>query len=168
MRILLAISFLFPLVIRAQVNLIPQEGGTRVQMDIPDFLERTWELNDEAVLQYQNTEKELYAVIIADEKEKLENLGAKFGSLDNFNRYALSDFVIDATQVGSPYSFSISKKKAIQTEVRKEVEDIQLFFLFTTVESPSYFYKILVWTTKPFEKEHSETMRRMVESFREL
>ena len=163
-----ALLFIGTNALQAQVNYNTEVAGVQVSMDIPDFMTETWQLNDNAILQYNNTMKELYIVVIEDSKGQLIELGAKFAGLNDFNKFSLEDFTQDATQVGTPYSFTLNGKKAIQTEVRKDVEDLNLYFLFTTVETDGHFYKVLTWTLKEFEKEHAETMKAMVNSFKEL
>lgn len=53
-------------------------GGQCFTMDIPDYMTKTYELNDDASLQYQNTLKDAYIVVIVDEIDQLESVGIKF------------------------------------------------------------------------------------------
>ena len=55
-----------------------KKGGNCFTMDIPEYLTRTFDLNDAASLQYQNTSKSVYVIVIEDDKAQLESLGIKF------------------------------------------------------------------------------------------
>ena len=61
-----------------------RKGGNCFTMDIPDYLTRTFELNDDASLQYQNTSRVAFVIVIEDDKAQLESLGIKFVNAKDF------------------------------------------------------------------------------------
>lgn len=47
----------------------PKRGGNCYTLDIPEYLTRTFSLNDITSLQYQNTSKPAYVIVIEDNKD---------------------------------------------------------------------------------------------------
>ncbi|HEX2934498.1 MAG TPA: hypothetical protein VHO72_04025 [Bacteroidales bacterium] len=117
-------------------------------MDIPDYLTKTFSLNDAASLQYQNVSKEAYVIAIEDNKDELESLGMKFVSAKDFLMYFLKDFHKGATnrKESSVAEFEANKNKHAQVELTWTNDSTDFYMLITSVETPNHFYKILCWT----------------------
>ena len=81
---LLALQITLCLNLSAQSNFTEKSGGHCFIMDIPDYMAKTYDLNEAASLQYQNFTKEAYAIAIVDFKDQLENLGMKFLNAKEF------------------------------------------------------------------------------------
>ncbi|HMT29355.1 MAG TPA: hypothetical protein PKD91_08765 [Bacteroidia bacterium] len=129
-------------------------GGHCFTMEIPDYMAISYDLNDVAVLQYQNTAKEAYVITIDDSKGNLEFVGLKFADAKAF----LDDFIVeykkdaDKRKQGNIKEFEANGNKHAQVELTWKDEDIDYFMLITTVETQTHFYKILCWTTKEYKE----------------
>lgn len=132
----------------AQARFEAKKGGHCYTLDIPNYMTKTFELNDAASLQYQNTAKEAYIIAIEDSKEELESLGLKFVSAKDFLESFVEEYQADASErTLSPIKESASLGNTIaQTELTWENDGSSFFMLVTAVESKSHFYKILTWT----------------------
>jgi len=134
-------------ILKAQ-NCSIKQGGHSYTMCIPDYLTRTFKLNNVASLQYQNTSKEVYVVVIHDTKEELEQSGMKFINardfLDNFTK----DYQKDAKKrkLGNIVEFVSNDNGHAQVELTWKEDDIDFSMLITAVETKKAFYKILAWT----------------------
>jgi hypothetical protein len=149
MRIISLIPLLlFVQVSFAQTKFSEKVGGHVFRMNIPDYMAKTFDLNDNAALQYQNTQKEAYTIVIEDSKEQLEKLGMKYVSAKDFLEDFAKDFHADKVErvLSTITEFDLTPMKFAQAELTWKQDDIKFFMIITTVESSTYFYKILCWT----------------------
>lgn len=125
-----------------------KQGGNCFMMDIPDYLTKTFNLNDAASLQYQNVSKEAYVIVIEDDKEQLESLGMKFVSAKDFLNHFMKDFHKDATnrKESAVSEFESNKNQHAQTELTWLDDSVNFYMLVTCVQTSNHFYKILCWT----------------------
>jgi hypothetical protein len=132
----------------AYAQLSPKNGGHCFTLDIPEYMVKTYELNDVATLQYMNAGKEAYVVVIEDSKDQLESLGIKYVGAKDFLEGFLKDYNKDASErkVGKIVEFSSNNNKIAQAEFTWKDEKLSYYMITTAVESKGYFYKILTWT----------------------
>jgi hypothetical protein len=147
-RIILA--SIFSLVItQAFSQVTQQKGGHCYTLDIPDYMVKTFELNDVASSQFMNSGKEAYAIVIEDSKELLQSRGLKFVNAKDFLESFLKSYNKDAEQrTESKITESIANGNNIaQAEVTWKDEKATYFMITTAVESKTHFYKVMTWTT---------------------
>lgn len=144
---------LFCLAIMISVNVNSQgfstkPGGNCYTLDIPDYLTKTYTLNDVASMQYQNTSKEAYVIVVEDEKDQLESLGMKFVNSRDFLENFLPDYLKDAKKrkQSSITEFISNDNGHSQVELTWEADDNKLYMLVTSVETKTHFYKVMCWT----------------------
>lgn len=125
----------------------PQKGGNCYTLDIPDYMTRTFQLNDAASLQYQNINKEAYCIVIEDSKEHLSALGIKFVDAKDFLDNFLSSYMVDVADrnVSKNVNFNSNGNSHSQAELTWSNDDGSYYMLITSVETKYYFYKILCW-----------------------
>lgn len=124
-------------------------------MSIPDYMLKTFELNDNASLQYINEAKEAYVVVIDDNKQQLESLGIKFADAAEFLEFFVKDYNAEAAgrKLSKTKTFDQNGIRFAQSELEWEEDGTGYYMLITAVESNSHFYKILCWTTSAHKKE---------------
>ncbi|NBA88110.1 hypothetical protein GVN16_20225 [Emticicia sp. CRIBPO] len=117
-------------------------------MEIPDYLTKTYSLNEVATLQYMNSNKEAYVIVIEDSKELLESLGTKFVDSKDFLDNFTSTFHKDDKNrtLGSVSQFTANNNKHSQVEMTWENDGLNFYMIITGVETPTHFYKIMTWT----------------------
>jgi len=125
-----------------------QKGGNCFTIDIPDYMTKTYELNDNSSIQYINVSKEAYMIVIEDSKEQLESKGMKFVSPKDFLENFLNDFKKDSKKrKQSGYvNFESNGNKHSQVELSWEQEGTEFYMLLTTAETNKHFYNIMCWT----------------------
>lgn len=143
--VLLVLSITFS---QAQTKFSDKIGGHVYTMSIPDYLVKTYELNDVAGLQYQNTSKEAYIVVIEDAKDQLESLGMKFTSADNFLEEFIKDYKTDNDRrsIKNNLTFKAYGNDCAQLELYWTEEETDFFMLITAIKTKTHFYKVLNWT----------------------
>ncbi|WP_241739273.1 hypothetical protein [Pontibacter beigongshangensis] len=156
-------------VAHAQAKFLEKTGGHCFQMQVPNYMLKTYELNDVASLQYLNTAKEAYVVVIDDSKEELESKGIKFTDAEDF----LADFATDYKKEAKKRKMSkvstatVNGNAVADVELTWKDEDGNFYMLITAVETKTHFYKILCWTTEANVKLLKEDYKTMARSIRD-
>lgn len=156
--LVLAIATLFVFSNSSAQQFATKKGGHCFTMDIPEYMTITYDLNDVATLQYQNTAKEAYVIAIDDSKNHLEFVGLKFMNAREF----LDDFIgaykkdADKRKQGEIKEFVANDNKHAQVELSWTDEELDYAMLITAVETKTHFYKILCWTLK----EHKDKLEK--------
>lgn len=129
-------------------NLSTRKGGHCFSMDVSNYMTKTFDLNDVASLQYQNTAKETYAVVIHDTKEELELAGMKFMNATEYLNAFITDYKIEAKnrKLSSIKEFSNNGHGHAQVELSWNEEEVDFYMLITIAETPSTFYNVMCWT----------------------
>lgn len=145
--ILIVIAFISSLCANAQV-FTTTKGGNCFTIDIPNYLTKAFDLNDVASLQYHNTTKEAYVVVIEDSKDQLEYMGAKFVGTKDFLESFVKDYKIDSAnrKLGSIAQFEANGNKHAQVELTWRENGTNFYMLITSVETNLHFYNIMCWT----------------------
>ena len=127
-----------------------QKGGVCYTLDIPDYMAKTFELNDVASLQYMNTQKEAYVIVIDDDKDQLEELGIKFSNVTEFFDNFTTDYMAGAEgrTMSETVTFNNNGNDHAQTELKWTSDGINYFMLITTIETAGHYYKLLCWTVE--------------------
>ncbi|GHC66040.1 hypothetical protein [Ulvibacter litoralis] len=125
-----------------------EKGGHCYTLEIPNYLTKTYDLNDSATLQYKNTLKEAYIIVIPDSKDELTSLGTTFIDSKEFLNFFIKDYQIESKNrtITDVVEFKSNQKKHAQVEMTFNVNENDFYMLITTVETETHFYKILCWT----------------------
>lgn len=127
---------------------INTKAGNCFTIDIPDYMTKTFELNDVASLQYTNSMKEAYTIVIEDSKEQLESMGMKFVTPRDFLDHFLKEFKKDSKKrkLSTFINFEANGNKHSQVELTWEEDDAKFYMLITIAETSMHFYNIMCWT----------------------
>lgn len=129
-------------------NFVTQKGGHCYTLDVPDYLKKTFSLNDVASLQYKNEDKVAFCIVIDDNKEHLEEVEVTFTGIKNFLEDFLEGYNTEAAdrKLSTPIEFTSNNNKHAQAELTWSDEDGKFYMLVTAVETKTHYYKILCWT----------------------
>ncbi len=143
-------------------ELLSESQMTSLQVD--SGWSKTTGLNENADLQAINRKKNLYAVIISEEKKNFEGL-----SLEQYSaltRAPMMGKLKDAVTT-EPSRFQINNLEAIQYRVSGTFEKQNLVHFHVAVSGKTHFHQIIVWSTQSdFHRNESE-LQEIVRSFRE-
>lgn len=146
-----------------------QKGGHVYTIEVPDYMVKTYQLNETASLQYQCVSKYAYMVVIDDAKQKLQDVGFKFVGAKVFLNVYLESYNTEAKnrKVGSVEEFKSNGYDHAQTEMTWTEGKTDYYLLITCVETKDYFYKILCWTTQKNKDKLKKDFLRISKSLKD-
>jgi len=144
------------------------EVASLYAMHVADYMNQRNDLNDVASLQYANGEKELYLVVIEENKEKELDSNYDLQSYYAYVAQNLSANQLDSKQVTPPKSLKINNKESLQWEITGLFGEVSVFYIITVIETEKYFYQILMWTMEQNRQQYYKDMQQMIQSFQEL
>jgi hypothetical protein len=139
-----------------------------INFEIPTHLKSCKTLNENAFLQYQNLENELYLIILKeDEKNVLNQL--KLNSFSS-KKEILNKYI---QQLKANYStqfqdFKIkkeySKNNCNVLEFNMKINFVSYQYSVVVFEKNKIYYEFYVWTLKDFETQNHEDIKNIIES----
>ena len=153
----------------AQAGFNIQKGGHSYKIEIPEYMQRVFDLNEVASIQYMDASKPAYTIVIEDSKEELAFFEIQYQDAFDFISAFIGVFKADFTtrKVGKLVEFEAGGIRYAQTTMHWEEEELSLYMLITVLESPTHFYKILSWTTREWEARLKDDFQRISLSLRE-
>jgi len=152
---------------QAQTAFSTKEAGHAFWVDIPEYMTRTYQLSPGATLQYQNNSRETYLIIIDEPKQEFIELGSPLTRPEEYYEIVTQDFFTEDTQVGELKRVKVNDNEALQSEIIKPFEEIEIFYLMTIIESEDYFYQILAWTLVEYKDQYLADFQRIANSLKE-
>jgi hypothetical protein len=144
---LLIIAFISSFVF-GQTTMKPYTIGHPIYISIPDYMNRTMDLNDDACFQFQSEVKDVYGYVIEDNKEELKIAQLNFSSVKEFYDQFIKSFVEGEEKVKQ--STPIEKKGTInfiEADVSfysKEAKT-EIYYFIGIVETKTAYYKVLCY-----------------------
>jgi hypothetical protein len=117
-----------------------------------------------ASLQYEDQERELYVMVIDESKDKIASFGLDY-DLETYMKIALR--TLDSTGLYTYSTRMLGDAKALQTELKSSWKGKRVVYQLTCIESNSYFYQVLTWTTDGWYDRNKTEIERIVKSFHE-
>jgi len=150
-------------------NFSEQKVGHIYYISVPDYMTKAFDINDAASCQYQNVEKEAYAIVIDDSKEDLSSLDMTFSGPRHFFDDFIKDYQAEAEQrqVSTPKEFQQNGIKFLQAEMSYVFEGTGIFMIITIAETKTHFYKILTWTLSDNKQTLQSDLSRIAVTLRE-
>lgn len=149
MKIFYTLLFLIPFTTNSfSQNFSSKSAGNCFSLEIPNYMAKTYDLNDVATLQYTNAVKEAYVIVIEDSKDELNSLSMIFQNPKEFLENFTKDYQIESSNriISEITEFKSNENLHAQVEMTWSNEDGNFYMLITTVETKEHFYKILCWT----------------------
>jgi len=148
--------------------------GDKYSLVLPDYLSETDELNDDASLQYQNTEKEFYTIVIDENKQELfdiidqsELLAGYQKNLEGYSKLLLDGLIADAGLAVAPkvQDETINGLPAKILSTTLDADGFRVYYKIAMIEGKADFYQVMTWTMESNATEHEEEMEGIVRSF---
>lgn len=148
----------------------------RYTLDLPVDYKKVDDLNEEASLQYQNTVKQLYVIVIDEPKTALASALAE-NSLDDSYTNDLEGYSKLITN-GMDTSISIKKMpdfkdstinglKARLLSFEGLSSGNRVYWKLAFIEGNNRYYQIMVWTEADSRKKYEDEMAAIINSFKE-
>ncbi len=144
-------SLLILLSIHSTAQMKELKAGHVFYISVPEYMDKTYGLNDDATIQFKNVVKDVYGFVIEDTKETLAMVDMKFGSANEFYEHFIKDFLKDEDKrtVGTPKSSSKNGINFVETDVSYYDKDAKgdIYYFVGIVETKDAFYKVLCFTS---------------------
>ena len=146
-------------------------------LELPRAFEKARNLNKDASLQYQNIYKDLYVIVIDEQKSGVKNLLEENSMTDvyNPNLKGYSDIIIhgiDPTIVIDsmpPFKEAmINGLKSRQVTFEGNSQNLDIVWKFAFIEGKDTFYQMMVWTSAKNRAELEKEMEDIIHSFKEI
>src|SRR6185503_368935 len=145
--------------------------GHPLYISIPDYMNRTMDLNDDAMFQFQSEVKDVYGYVIEDNKEELKIAQMNFSSVNEFYDKFIKSFVEgEETVKQSP---PVSQKKGdinfIEADVSfysKEAKT-EIYYFIGIVETKTAYYKLLCYCSLENKAKFKADFQKILYSLRD-
>ncbi len=147
----------------------------KFKVNIPTYLSQTFDLNEDATLQYQSRFRDVYVMVIEDTKEEFHNILIESEITDEYS----SDFEGFAKLMFACGGFwdvpeddvkinKINGLNAITVETSNIIEGVDIFYKAALIEGKTTYYQIVAWTNANKKSKNKADIEKMVDSFTEL
>ncbi|MBC5841060.1 MAG: hypothetical protein K2Y30_07135 [Flavobacteriaceae bacterium] len=162
---------LFSVAAKSQTKFNVQKAGNIFDISIPDYMTRTIGLNDVATVQYKNSVKDIYTIVIEDSKEELTIADIFYTSLQEFQEEFEADFIKDEEKRTSSKPIFTTKNNINFAEYDVSYYDkelkIDVYYLVGIAETKSHFYKILSWTNLENKEKFKTDFQKILYSLKQ-
>lgn len=150
--------------------------ANKYSLQVPDYLSKTNDLNEDASLQYQNLFKEFYVIVIDEDKDEINSF-IDAGMFENNPEKSVDGYatiIMNNTKKNTEV-----KNEAIQNNLKinnlqskticfdAKVDKIDIFFQFGFIEGKDRYYQVMVWTLLKHKQKYLEDMDKIILSFKE-
>jgi hypothetical protein len=169
-----------------RVNLVADDSFEEVKindlysMKLPDYLSESYDLNDEASLQYQNTEREVYVIVIDEPKQdfidvfmSLDAYDSTKSACDNYADAQMESIEDNMSTVTAKSTMRKTKLNGSEARIcdvsgtQSGIED-EMGFTVAFIEGKETLYMVMTWTFEKTKSEYQDDMDKMINSFKEL
>ena len=144
-------------------TVMPSTNGA-VQITVPDDWDAMTDLNDVAIIQAANLAKEQYIIVIDESKEDFAE--PDLAQYSDITAQLIIDGLSEA-EVGTSTPLTINGNAALQKEIKGSIDNINVVYLHTSIETPSHFYQALTWTLKSKFEKNQSVLQEVTNSFKE-
>jgi hypothetical protein len=144
--------------------------NNRYTIAVPTYMKPCSDIQKDASMQYQNLEKDVYAIVIDEKKVTMQGYDLNFNLDTYFNNISSQGFSesIKNGKLSIPGRQEINGNKALIADITGKLEENDVFYKFAVIETPYEFYQILSWTRADHRQKLEKDMIKMIESFKEL
>ncbi|NOK59239.1 MAG: hypothetical protein GFH27_549283n300 [Chloroflexi bacterium AL-W] len=161
--------------IPTEENVSTENGDTKTvvatdgqsQINVPRVWQERADLNDEAEIQAANPLREQYVIVLTESKADFEGFDVDLPAYAEIIRDNFVDSVGEIS-VTNEQTLSINGNDAIQYELRGTVDDLDVVYWMTGIESDENYYQVLSWTLTEYAARNEPVLQDVVQSFQPL
>ncbi|VXA92612.1 conserved hypothetical protein [Flavobacterium sp. 9AF] len=143
------------------------------KIDLPTYLSKSSQLNEDASLQFQNLFKELYIIVIDETKEEFNKALMENGIENMFSKDFDGYVKLLSTNLQNNVEMKHKKEKdTLINGMRTKLimfdgksEGYDIYYQVAYVEGNEKYYQLMTWTLLDKKDEHENIMNKMVSSF---
>lgn len=169
---LFAVLFLVQSVV-AQTKMVEYKTGHVVKLSVPEYMSRTSGLNEDACLEFQNAVKEVYTIVIQDDKESLQLAELNYDGIEEFYEMIFKELGVGESylnrKVGTPKKKTIGTYKFIINDcsLRDKELEADLYYVMGLVETPNSYYQVMSWTLLENKEKFKKEFENIVYTLKE-
>lgn len=171
-KLILFVLLNLPMLAFSQTTFKDTKAGHAFAISVPSYMESTYGLNDNAIAQYKCDEKELYTFIIEDSKAELKFLEIELNNAQQFYDFFIKDFLLDLKDrtVSKSKTSKVGANTIIQSDATYTDEEtgLKIYYHITIVETPTYFYKVLSYTSVENKEKVRADLDKLAKSIKEI
>jgi hypothetical protein len=148
-------------------------------LSVPKYMKEAKNLNEAASLQYQNIYKEVYVIVIDEDKQTfidtftdLEEYDSTKTPVENYRVVQMKSLVenVNVSQQTKPVALKINTLDAQQVQFDGNVEDLnnEISYFLTFLEGKDKMYMIMAWTLKDRKEKYSKMFETVAGTFKQL
>ena len=153
--------------------------GTEYSLDVPSHMRKADSLNDVASLQFQNIFKEMYVVVIDEDKQEfidtfleLEEYDTARSVAENYRIAQMKNFgrSIEITAQSEPIAIRINGLDAQKIQFDGRIENVkaEIAYFITYIEGKEKMYMIMAWTLKDRKQKYNKILDAIGGTFKLL
>lgn len=140
---------------------------------LPAFLSKGNDLHEEASLQYQNTFKEFYIIILDEPKQEIIDVAPILEiepTLEGYYSYLTNSMkeTIKNPKFIDVKNTKINGMKAKTFSVSGNVDGLDAYYKIAYVEGKETYYQILTWTLLKNQEKNAPEMDKIISTFKEI
>lgn len=158
---------------------LTKSDNEHYEIEIPSYMERRHDLNEQAILQYGYDQVEglskvqLFCIVLQEMKDSI----AKFNLDFSFDAKSYSQICIESLQEGldtavfkdpDPHVHDVNGMDCVTAEIDGAKGEAEAFWLLSVFEGQKAFYQVLVWCTAPQKERFKADMYHITKSFKEI
>lgn len=145
-------------------------------IEIPAFLTKVSNLNEDASLQYQHAWKELYMIVIDENKTEMDKAIEEYdlspeysNNLKGYTNLILFNFEENLGLYNiSVEDTYINQLPAKQFSTTGLVDGIEIFYSVALIEGKHKYYQVMTWTLADKKNQYEQQMKDAIQSFKEI
>jgi uncharacterized RDD family membrane protein YckC len=137
----------------------------QIQVTVPADWVGHPELHDEASIEVGNGWKELYLIVLRENKSDFVGM-----NLDKYSQITkeILEESLEFPETSEPSEFRINDNDAVQYEIRGISEGLEVVFLHTSVEDGRNYYQVLAWTLNSYFRNRKTLLQEVIQSFQTM
>ncbi|MEO8435687.1 MAG: hypothetical protein ABI596_12385 [Pyrinomonadaceae bacterium] len=142
-----------------------KSGNGRFQLTIPSGWREDSSLHSTASIRASNRLQEMYVIVISEDKEKF----ADDVTLEQFTTVTRDSMLkkVGSSEASPPVGVTVAETyPGLQYGVQGEVDNMQIAYLVTNVETPKDFHQIIAWTLRSRISQNETKLQALVNTFR--
>lgn len=148
----------------AQPKVVKSKDG-KTQLTVPSTWSEDSTSNPTASLQVVNSLSGMYAAVVTESREDFKTVALE--KVTDVVR-AQQGKRIEGATFTEPVQTTINGYPAMQYEVRGTIQNVNLAYLNTVVETPDNIHQILTWTLQSKFDANKPTLAEVAQSFKEV
>lgn len=140
---------------------IASSNGSNFSLELPQDMQPA-NFNENASFQYKSETGDYSFLVIDDSKEKIASYGLDY-DLETYMKIATR--TLDSAGLYVNSSTTVNDMKALQATIKGKKDGVATTFILTCVETPTFYYQLVCWTTEAKFETNKPTLDAMINSF---